>query len=220
MASLRPNATLTFANEGNSDPNSIYYSKKAHWPKGNSGVTIGRGYDMGKKSKSKILKDLKGAGLDSKSAETLSEGANLFSDNAKKFVERTDVSAIELTTDQELLLFNNTHQELEREFQRICQKGDVEKKYGECNLSKIDPGIKEYAVDLIYRGDYSPKSREKIQTAIVSNDYDTLIKQAENKSNWGNVDGNRFNKRIQHLKDKKFLFNLSRGKASNTPTSK
>ncbi|MEO7306784.1 MAG: pesticin C-terminus-like muramidase [Ferruginibacter sp.] len=220
MTALRLNASLTYSNEGNSDPKSPFYSKKAHWPKGRSGVTIGRGYDMGKKSKSKILKDLKAAGVDSKLAELLSDGANLFGENAKQFVETKEISAIELTTDQEIMLFNNTHQELDREFQRICQKSDVEKKYGDCNLSKVDPGIREYAVDLIYRGDYSPSSREKIQKAIVSNDYDTLIKQAEDKSNWGNIDGNRFNERIKHLKHKKLLFNLSKGKASNTPTSK
>lgn len=220
MASLRPNASLTFSNEGSSDPNSRYYSRKAHWPGGVSGVTIGRGYDMGKKEKSKILTDLKGAGVDSKSAEILAEGAKLFNEKAKEFVKRADVSAIELTEDQELVLFNDVHQGHQREFERICQKTDTEKKYGNCDLSKLDSGIKEYAVDLIYRGDYTPKSRQKIQKAIVSNDYDTLIKEAENKSNWGNVDANRFNKRIEHLKHKKMLFNLSKGKASNTPTAK
>ena len=220
MAALRPNASLTYANEGSSDPNSKYYSKKVHWPGGASGVTIGRGYDMGKKGKSKILKDLKAAGVDSKSAEVLSEGSGLFGEKAKEFAKRTDIIAIELTTDQELILFNNTHQEHQKEFERICQKSDTEKKYGDCNLSKIDPGIKEYAVDLIYRGDYTTISRTKIQKAIISNDYDTLIKEAEDVSNWKNIDGNRVSQRVQHLKHKKLLYNLGKGKASNTPTSK
>ena len=74
-------------------------------------------------------------------------------------------------------------------------------------------------MDLIYRGDYTKTSRANIQKAIVTNDYDTLIKHAENKSNWRGIDDNRLNKRVEHLKHKKLLYNLSKGKASNTPTS-
>ena len=205
---------MSYVNEGSSNPKSVYYSRKAHWPGSASGVTIGRGYDMKLKSKAQIQKDLVYAGVDSKLADTLSEGAKLVGTNASEFVKKPDINVIEITEEQEIILFNIAYQEMENTFVRICQKDDVEKKYGDCNLQKIDPAIKEFAVDLLYRGDYNPTSRQKIQKAIISNDYDTLIKQAQDRSNWGNVDGNRFSKRIEHLVRSKLIFNLNSEKAT------
>ena len=54
---------VTFDAEGNDDPKSIYYSRVVHWP-GNdlSGVTLGRGYDMGDRSCAEVQADLAGLG--------------------------------------------------------------------------------------------------------------------------------------------------------------
>ena len=48
---------VTFDAEGNDIESSRYFSRVIHWP-GNteSGVTIGRGYDMGNRTKAKLDK--------------------------------------------------------------------------------------------------------------------------------------------------------------------
>ena len=41
-----------------------YFSRVLHWPGGVSGVTLGRGYDMGSRSVGSILSTLRQAGLE------------------------------------------------------------------------------------------------------------------------------------------------------------
>ena len=100
------------------------------------------------------------------------------------------------------------YSEAEADVKRICTKPDVVKKYGKCDWDKIDDGIKEFLIDLRFRGDYSgmdgKNERSKIQKAAVTNNYDELIKHASDNKVWNaNLDGNRFNQRIFHLKTKK-----------------
>jgi hypothetical protein len=219
MASLLPNTGLTFNNEGHSNPKSRYYSRVAHWPGSDSGVTIGRGYDMKKRDSSSIMNDLVNAGVEKKAAEILSKGSGLINDDAKEFVKKEEVKSIEIDEDQEIELFNKAYKEKENDFNRICKKSDTEKKYGKCDLAKIDPAIKEFAIDLLYRGDYNTETRTKIQTAIIKNDYDTLITYAKDPKNWGNVDGPRKDSRISHLEKSKQIANLNKGKSSNAITT-
>lgn len=61
---------LTFLAEGNNIPNSIYYSRKIHWPgnslqcdKFGSGVTIGRGYDLKYRNVGEVISDLTMSGI-------------------------------------------------------------------------------------------------------------------------------------------------------------
>lgn len=55
---------ITFDAEGNDIPGSIYFSRSIHWP-GNdlSGVTLGRGYDMGSRSEPEIYNHMISAGV-------------------------------------------------------------------------------------------------------------------------------------------------------------
>ena len=46
-----------------------YFSRKPHVPSNSSGVTIGRGYDIKNKTRSKIIGDLTAAGIDRALAE-------------------------------------------------------------------------------------------------------------------------------------------------------
>ena len=73
---------LTFRAEGNDLKASRDYSKKIHWPgnsafcrKNNSGVTIGRGFDLGDRTRAEILTSLQKAGLEKEKAERISNGA-------------------------------------------------------------------------------------------------------------------------------------------------
>ena len=45
-----PKGQLTFDAEGNDIDTSPWFSRKIHWPGGVSGVTIGRGYDLGQQA--------------------------------------------------------------------------------------------------------------------------------------------------------------------------
>ena len=78
---------VTFDSEGNDYPNSRYFSRKPHVPSSNSGVTLGRGYDLKEKKSSKVLSDLRSVGIDFKIAKTFSRAVGLKGLNAKNFIK-------------------------------------------------------------------------------------------------------------------------------------
>jgi hypothetical protein len=61
-----------------------------HWPGGNSGVTIGIGYDMKMRSKTEVYNDLINAGMDEELADTISDGAELKGEAAENFVKNNE----------------------------------------------------------------------------------------------------------------------------------
>ena len=78
---------LTFNWEGNNNKKSRHYSRKPSVPSSSSGITIGRGYDMGKKSKQQVFTDLIKAGISDKLAELLAKGAELVGKVAEAFLQ-------------------------------------------------------------------------------------------------------------------------------------
>ena len=78
---------VTFNSEGNNNKKSRFYSRKPHVPGSWSGVTIGRGYDMGQKSKQQVIKDLTKAGVSKELAQKLAAGAKLKGRSAKEFLK-------------------------------------------------------------------------------------------------------------------------------------
>ncbi|WP_233268370.1 peptidoglycan-binding protein [Pantoea sp. BAV 3049] len=78
---------VTFNAEGNDNPHSIYFSRHLHWPKGISGVTIGRGYDMGSRTQEAIFLDLTRSGVPTDQAELMSQGRKLTGSTAERFVK-------------------------------------------------------------------------------------------------------------------------------------
>jgi hypothetical protein len=67
----------------------------------------------------------------------------------------------------------------------VC--GRASSKYGKCDWDKLHAAIQELIVDLKYRGDYTPTSREVIQPPIVANDLEGLAKAMADRSNWKSV---------------------------------
>ena len=63
---------LTFDAEGNEGGK--YHSRKPHVPSNNSGLTIGRGYDMKVRKVEQIAKDLMASGMDQAAAELYGGG--------------------------------------------------------------------------------------------------------------------------------------------------
>jgi hypothetical protein len=75
---------VTFDTEG--QEGGRYHSRRPHVPSGNSGVTIGRGYDMKGRKKEQIYRDLLAAGLSKAQAELYSRAAGLSGNKARAFL--------------------------------------------------------------------------------------------------------------------------------------
>lgn len=177
MANNYPTKGLvTFEAEGNNNPKSIHFSRVAHVPSNSSGVTIGRGYDMKKRTKTKIITDLVNAGISKKESGLLAEGAGLSGTSAKTFIKKKEIKSIVISEEAQLKLFETIYEEYEKNAKRICTKADVTEKYGTCKWNSYSMELQELVTDLLYRGDYNPNSRTYLQKAIISNDPDKIKK--------------------------------------------
>jgi hypothetical protein len=189
---LRPDrGGFTFDSEGSEGGR--YHSRTLHVPGLSSGLTIGRGYDMGAKSAGQITSDLVAAGVDLASAKTVSGAATLRGENAKKFIKDNKVEALEITELTQKKLFEVTYAAEEQSARGVCDRAST--KYGACDWDKLHPAIQELIVDLKYRGDNTPRSREVIQPLIVANDLEGLAKAIADQNNWKTVPADRFNRR-------------------------
>ncbi|WP_024109566.1 hypothetical protein, partial [Dickeya dianthicola] len=103
---------FTFNAEGNDIPNSLYFSRKIHWP-GNpsickdiaSGVTIGRGFDLGQRTQTESYYHLVSAGVPQDKAMMISEGAGMHGCDASTFVMQNRDKVGEITHSQQTNLF-------------------------------------------------------------------------------------------------------------------
>lgn len=118
IAILEPKeGLLTFRAEGNNDSGSAYYSRKIHWPgnrascsKNNSGVTIGRGLDLGGRSKEEFMHMLAMAGIPKEQAKKIAEGSKLKHCQAGDFVRENRIDVGEITESQQLRIFDSLYQ--------------------------------------------------------------------------------------------------------------
>ncbi|WP_208855712.1 pesticin C-terminus-like muramidase [Dickeya chrysanthemi] len=128
-----------------------YFSRQIHFPESkNSGVTIGRGYDMGERTKEQVLNDLIAAGIPASQASRISAAAGKKGESARKFVnDNKDIG--EITTEQQIKLFNNIYPTYESKAQRLYK----ENTRGMSNVTKwenLNPAIKDILVDIAYQG--------------------------------------------------------------------
>jgi uncharacterized protein (TIGR02594 family) len=186
---------VTFDAEG--QDSGAYFSRVCHWPGGNSGVTIGRGYDLGSRTAKGVLANLKSAGITGAQATTLSTGAGLKGQAAGDWVKANKKSVGEISHDQQKLLFSQVYAELKENVVDISEKKATKDKYGDVDFDHLHPAIMEILVDLRYRGDYHPKSREWIQPIVVKNDlkgFAAAMGDAKWKTDFG-VPKDRFDRR-------------------------
>lgn len=187
---------LTFNSEGDNDPASRYFSRRAHHPSKGSGATIGRGYDMLHRTAKTVIADLVAAGVPESDATALSGGAGLSGKTADAFVKRDDIRAIELSEEAQKNLFETVYAAYWGDARRICTKRDVQAKYGACDWDSMDSEIRELITDLLYRGDYTGATRTKIQKALLAGDL-RAIKAA--LASLTGVPTDRKRRREQHL---------------------
>ncbi|MEH2921975.1 hypothetical protein ACFFL1_11420 [Samsonia erythrinae] len=102
-----PQGQITFDGEGDDSPNSPYFSRVIHWP-GNpkSGVTLGRGYDMGGRTKGEVYSDMLRIGIGSEKASLIAMGASLKGAAAAIFVKEYRAKIGVITHQQQVALFN------------------------------------------------------------------------------------------------------------------
>lgn len=206
-----PAGQLTFDAEGLEDSKSRYFSRNAHWPGGASGVTIGRGYDMGGKSAEKIEADMLAAGLSAEDAKAYAGATGLTGDSAKTWL--ADHNLPQITPDQQKALFNISYQELSADVDRISnnyaktkfaeaqKNGDTNAKLEDfrVNWDKIPPAMRDLAVDLRFRGDYTAETRKIIQPLLISGDLEGLAAAMKDETLWANVPKDRFDRRAAYL---------------------
>jgi Bacterial toxin homologue of phage lysozyme, C-term len=147
---------LTFRAEGNNVRGSLYYSRKIHWPGimaicsvSSSGVTIGRGFDLGKRNKGAVLGDLLRSGLDRNQAEKIVNGTGKTHCNAGEFVRDNRDKIGEITERQQLRLFEIAYNEIKTDTVRLYDKYRGQ---GSVSWDKLNPVLKDVMIDLRYQG--------------------------------------------------------------------
>ncbi len=180
-----------------------YHSRKLHVPSSSSGLTIGRGYDMRRKSAGTISTDLTSVGIDANHSAKFKLAAGLFGEAAKQFIIDNDLLDFQISVDAQKSLFKISYDLESAEVKRICEKSDVVLAYGKTDWAKLNASIKDITIDLKFRGDYTGASRKNIQKTIADNDLEAFKKVMLDKTKWSNVPEDRFNRRKKYLENAK-----------------
>lgn len=199
-----PKGQLTFDAEGNDNNDSPYFSRHIHWPGGVSGITIGRGYDLGQQNDPSS--DFDFIELSQPLNNWLVESKGMSGFDAKNRYKSADssISDYEITRKQQYDLFVITYNRLEADVKSICQKPNTIRVYHpnpnttpEQAWNDIPEKIKEVLVDLRYRGDYTPHARSLIQRHAYSGDLSSFGQVLSNRTQWSNVPQDRFLRRVR-----------------------
>ena len=176
-----------------------FHSRVLSVPSDESGLTLGRGYDMKMRSAATIIQDLTVSEVSLVDATLISKAAGLSGAAAKKFITDNKLGKFEISKNGQKTLFIRTYLELKADVKRLCTKSDVVEKYGACNWDKLDSAIVDILVDLRFRGDYTGTARQLVQKAVVKNDLEAFAKAMLLASNWTNVPADRFKRRNAFL---------------------
>lgn len=197
----------TFNAEGQ-EARGKFFSRAIHWPGGASGVTLGRGYDMGQRTRLQILSELRYAGMSESDANFLSGAAGLRGESARRFVATRSVESPSISLPAQRALFETiTTPEIIGDIKRILAKPDLQATYGAVTWDQLDPLAQELVFDLRYRGDYTPETRTQIQPALVSGNIELLARVMADRAYWASrgVPPQRIEDRISLLQNRHAL---------------
>ncbi|WP_253822797.1 hypothetical protein [Vibrio coralliilyticus] len=192
-----PFGQITFDAEGVDNNHSHGFSRKVHWP-GNdkSGVTIGRGYDCGNRSKNEVYRDMIAAEISTSQAELISNSAGLKGGQAGSFVVRNREVIGEITRKSQHLLFVNIYPDyIERGKSNYEHWTLPEERTAWENL---DSRIRDIAVDFVYQGF---TKGERPMKACEKNNKEILIKYIENSPVLRRYEAGR--QRVNYLRNRK-----------------
>lgn len=197
-----PHGQFTFDVEGNDIPGHRHFSRVVHWPGGASGITIGRGYDLGQRTNP--AKDLVGAGIGEPLLSWLLNAIGLTGDKAQAYYSRAPsvVRTHMITRKQQYELFINIYEFMRGEVFRISRQVRNVEEFGELKWELVDPRIQNIMIDLFYRGDYVIETRRFIQKPFVESDLESVRSALKDRSNWirRNVPAERFRQRVEYVK--------------------
>lgn len=161
---------VTFDGEGSDNPYSGYFSRYIHWPGGKSGVTIGRGYDMGGRGREEIFFDLTRAGVPKDQAEIISHGAKYKGPAARQYVIKHRNEGGIITREAQARLFELIYPGYLRKGKHVYQI--MTNKFPEHTpWENLKKPIQEIAIDFVYQG----LSAERPMKACMYNDIEHLI---------------------------------------------
>ena len=166
------------------DPKGPEASHKASHPSEDSGVTLGHGYDMLKRSADEIENDLLAAGVDPKVAKAYRSAAGLTGEDATKWVKSHKSKIPAITADQEKQLFISEYQATTNAvISDTLGKAEIGAEGGykidgtdlklDIDLKSLNPVILAFVVDLRFRGDLG-KGWPYIKAAVRANDLAAL----------------------------------------------
>jgi len=168
---------ITFDAEGNNTPSSPFFSRVIHWP-GNelSGVTLGRGYDMGSRTEIEIYAHMTSAGIAHDQATKISQAHGKKGVAAQQFVSDNKSSIGQITPEQEILLFNIIYPNyVDRAIRNYDHWTASEPDRTDWNA--LDQVIRDVLVDFVYQGFTKGPNPMK---AGMRNDKAELIRYIEN----------------------------------------
>jgi len=145
-----------------------YHSRKLHVPNGNSGLTLGRGYDCKQKKQAKLSKELTAAGVKAKYVKILKKSSGLKGKKAKQFIIDNDLLDYEITPVVQKKLFKTSYDDEAKVVKKISERKNIEKAYGKTEWNTLNKYIKDIAIDLKFRGDYHSTSRKFIQNLLLT----------------------------------------------------
>lgn len=187
---------ITFDAEGNDNPHSISFSRHIHWPKGVSGVTIGRGYDMGSRTQEAIVLDLTRSGVPADQAELMSQGRKLTGASAERFVKNNRNECGIISREAQARLFELIYPNYLSRAKTVYLNKTA--KFSErTSWENLKAPIREIAVDFVYQG----LGFERTMKACMTNDYDILINFIETNAQVQSYEGGR--QRARFLKNKR-----------------
>ncbi|WP_279022959.1 peptidoglycan-binding protein [Gibbsiella quercinecans] len=169
------------------------FSRILQWPPTNSsGVTLGRGYDMGNRSSGEIFTTLRQAGIEEYKAAICSKAAHLKGRQAEQFVKVYGPLVGEITHEQQIRLFELAYQ---------VKLNEARNLYGRISHTipdapaweQLDQKIRDVIIDIFYQGVHN--ARALFQAAIEGKN--ALIAHIRNTPTYMSFESHR--NRIRYL---------------------
>ncbi|ERK17016.1 EF hand domain protein [Pantoea sp. AS-PWVM4] len=161
---------VTFDAEGNDQPASLYFSRHIHWPGGVSGVTIGRGYDMGDRSYQSIISDFIRAGIDRQQGEFIASAYGKKGNAADAFVKSYRHACGIISRESQARLFELIYPSYASRARKIYESYAAVVQHA-TPWPSLHKAIREIIVDLVYQG----LGYRTVLEPCMANDFDSLI---------------------------------------------
>ncbi|SER25705.1 Putative peptidoglycan binding domain-containing protein [Rosenbergiella nectarea] len=138
------------------------FSRILHWPSTfSSGVTLGRGYDMGNRTSGEIFSTLRQAGIEEYKAVICSKASHLKGRQAEQFIKIYGYLIGEITHTQQITLFNIVYREKLNYAQGVYLRNSRHVANAP-TWYQIDKEIRDVFVDTLYQGNRSAPEMVRI----------------------------------------------------------